>query len=255
VAETTTTANADDEIARLPDPGRLPEVRLYGHSSLVYWWPVWLIGYAMALLTYLQGGVVRLDEARQGLYHMSSTPGLVFTMVLLLVILITNVRVRGIASLATILGIAFVTVLFAWLDWWDNILRVVPQLAVHLNLGFYLVFSTALLVLWLLAVFVFDRLVYWRVRPGQLTEEHLIGGGEKSYDTHGMLFEQHGDDFFRHVILGLGAGDLKLMTTGAKKETIEIENVLFAQRKVARIQRLVAVSPDDAMALQENVTA
>jgi hypothetical protein len=66
-----------------------------------------------------------------------------------------------------------------------------------------------------------------------------------------MLFEQHGDDFFRHIVLGLGAGDLKLMTTGAKKETIEVENVLLAQRKINRIQRLVAISPDDALALQE----
>ncbi len=255
MAETTTTANADDEIARLPDPGRLPEVRLYGHSSLVYWWPVWLIGYAMALLIYLQGGVVRLDEARQGLYHMSSTPGLVFTMVLLLVILITNVRVRGIASLATILGIAF-------RDCAVRVARLVGQHPAGSAAARRPSQSRLLPRLFDRAAcplaarrFVFDRLVYWRVRPGQLTEERLIGGGEKSYDTHGMLFEQHGDDFFRHVILGLGAGDLKLMTTGAKKETIEIENVLFAQRKVARIQRLVAVSPDDAMALQENVTA
>jgi hypothetical protein len=62
-----------------------------------------------------------------------------------------------------------------------------------------------------------------------------------------MLFEQHGDDFFRHVVLGLGAGDLKLMTTGAKSEQIDIPNVLFANHKVKQIQRLVAVKPDDAL--------
>ena len=31
---------------------KVRELRLYSHSSLFYWWPVWLVGYAMALLTY-----------------------------------------------------------------------------------------------------------------------------------------------------------------------------------------------------------
>ena len=32
------------------------EVKLYSHSPIFYWWPVWLVGYLMALLTYLDGG-------------------------------------------------------------------------------------------------------------------------------------------------------------------------------------------------------
>ena len=239
----------DEKLQRLPDPDVLPEVRLYSHSTLFYWWPAWLIGYLMAIVTYFQGGLFRLDEAkRESLFTTTtSAPGLTFTTVLLLVILFTNVRIRGMASLATVLALAFLTTLLAWLGWWDDILRAIPELSVQMNLGFYLVFSTVLLVFWTLTFFVFDRLTYWRVRPGQLTEERVIGGGELSYDTRGMLFEQHADDFFRHIILGLGAGDLRLVTTGARKETIEIPNVLFVQRKVRHIQRLVSVKPDDAM--------
>ena len=29
------------------------QVIIYGHSQLLYWWPVWVIGYVMALLTWL----------------------------------------------------------------------------------------------------------------------------------------------------------------------------------------------------------
>lgn len=152
------------------------------------------------------------------------------------------------ASLATIFGVGFVATIIAWLGWWDNILTAVPELSIQMNVGFYLVFSTVLLAMWLLMFFVFDRLVYWRVRPGQLTEERVIGGGEMSYDTRGMLFEQHADDIIRHTVLGLGAGDLRLMTTGAKTDAIEIPNVLFAQSKVRKIQRLIAIKPDEAMA-------
>jgi hypothetical protein len=32
------------------------EVKLYSHSPIFYWWPVWAVGYLMALLTYLDGG-------------------------------------------------------------------------------------------------------------------------------------------------------------------------------------------------------
>jgi hypothetical protein len=243
-----TDAPVDDIINRYPDPAALPEIRLYSHSTIFYWWPVWATGYIMALITFLQGGVVRLDEAKRDSIFTSSAPGLTFTIVLLLVILFTNVRIRGMASLATVLGVGFLTMLVAWLGWWDDILRVIPELSIQMNLGFYLVFSTVLLSMWSMTFFVFDRMVFWRIRPGQLTEERVIGGGELSYDTRGMLFEQHADDFFRHVILGLGAGDLRLVTTGAKKEIIEIPNVLLAQSKVRRIQRLVAVKPDDALA-------
>ena len=41
-------------------------------------------------------------------------------------------------------------------------------------------FSTFLLIIWVLAFFVFDRLKFWRVRPGQLTVEYVIGGAERS---------------------------------------------------------------------------
>lgn len=231
---------------RLPDPEKeLPELKIYSHSTLLYWWPVWVAGYIMAGLTYIKGGVIELDQVRSEYFHSSSAIGVTYLLILLLVITFTNVKVRGVYSLAFVFAIAFIVVFFAWLGLWDEILSFIPNLSVHMNMGFYLVFSTALLIIWLLMFFIFDRMVFWRVRPGQLTEEHLIGGGEQSYDVRGMLFEQHGDDLFRHVILGLGAGDLSLITSGAREKTIHIPNVLFAERKVKMIQKLVSVKPDD----------
>lgn len=35
---------------------RAEEIRLYSHSNIFYWWPVWAVGYYLALLTYLGGG-------------------------------------------------------------------------------------------------------------------------------------------------------------------------------------------------------
>src|SRR5947208_4401237 len=36
----------------------LPELRIYSHSNLIYWWPVWVVGYAMAAITYFQNNLV-----------------------------------------------------------------------------------------------------------------------------------------------------------------------------------------------------
>ena len=234
--------NPDD----LPDiEQELPELKIYSHSPIFYWWPVWVSGYILAILSSLHGEAFRVDSNDVEWILASANPGVAFIAILLLVIIFTNVKLRGIYSVTTVLVMAFLSVLFAWLGWWDTILSTIPHLSVHMNVGFYLVFSSALLVVWLFSFFVFDRLTYWRIRPGQMTEERIVGAGERSYDTRGMLFEKHGEDLFRHVVLGLGAGDLRISTTGARKEELYIPNVLFADRKVRAIQKLISVKPDD----------
>ncbi len=50
-------------------------------------------------------------------------------------------------------------------------------------------------------------------RPGQMTEEHLIGGAAESFDTNGLRFQKLSSDFFR-ALLDLGAGDLKATAAG-----------------------------------------
>jgi hypothetical protein len=231
----------------LPDPGDLPELRIYSRSSIFFWWPVWLTGYILAAITYFSGETLSLSNGTKIFVHPDTGLGITFIVVLSLIMMFTNVRLRGIYSVVGLLVIAFVTVLFAWLGWWNGIFRLIPELTVYMNLGFYLTFSTLLLVIWALRFFFFDRLVFWRVRPGQLTEEHMIGGGEQSYDTRGMLFEQRANDFFRHTV-GIGSADLLLITTGAKKKEIDIPNVLFANRKIRTMQRLIAIKPEEALA-------
>ena len=233
---------------QLPDPDRrLPGVVIYSHSSLLYWWPVWLTGFVLAGLSYMFGHAFVADSGKIEWIHPNSGVGVTFILVLLLVILFTNVRMRGIYSITAIISIAFVTVFLAWMGWLDPVLRAIPQLSVFMSAGFYLTFSSALFVIWALSFFVFDRFTYWRVRPGQMTREHWVGGGEESFDVRGMLFEKHGEDFFRHGLLGLGSGDLSLKTAGANRQTIEIPNVTGVDRKVRAIQRLIAVKPDDLL--------
>src|SRR3954452_4005880 len=212
---------------------RTPQVFVYGHSTLFYWWPAWAFGFFFALLENVVLDPTD-DQAASGI-------GLSYISVLLLLVIFTNVRLRGIYSVVTLLAVAFLIVSFAWLGWWDRIAKLLPYLQVRMNTGFYLVFSTALFVIWSIMFFVFDRLTYWRIRPGQMTIEHLIGGGAESFDANALRFQKMSSDLFRAGI-GLGTGDLEVVGIGP--EPLRMTNVPFAERKVRAIERLISVTPD-----------
>jgi hypothetical protein len=193
----------------------------------------------MALITYRQGQEYQIGQTMTWI-HASSNPGLIFFLVLILVILITNFVLRGMASGLVLMGLAITVLLLAYFGWWDAIFGWFGGLKIHLNLGAYFWFSTLVFVVWLLCVFVPDRTSHWEIKPGQLTHVSLFGAGSKSYNTQGMALEKHRDDLFKHWILGLGSGDLQIRTSGATRERIDVPNVLFIGSKVETMQRLIA---------------
>jgi hypothetical protein len=226
------------------------EVRVYSHSLIFYWWPVWAAGYLLALLTYAQGEWVTFEFPNEHQVsvrmHPNQTLGVIFTFVFLLVILMTHFAVRGLASLTVIVAAIAVFLFIAYMGWWNDILEILANMAIYMNLGFYMFFSTVLFTVWALAVFVFVRFDYYMFRPGQLVHVTVFGGGEQTFDTRGMSVVKMRDDLFRHWILGIGSGDINVAATGARKAEFTIHNVLFLESKLARIQTLTAMKPDDS---------
>ena len=220
------------------------ELILVSHSSLFYWWPVWAVGFVLAAITYFMGTQETLGDNPPEYFHHSKALGITFVSVLLAVVAFTNMTLRGMVSGIFIMGALFLLVLFAWLGWWDFIYSAIPDIGIHMNFGFYIVTSTILFLMWAFTFFVFDRMTFWRVVPGQVTQEHLIGGGEQSFDVGGLVFEEFHDDPFRHYLLGFGTGDLKMTVRGAKTEEFYLKNVLFANTKVRKIQELIRRKPD-----------
>ena len=228
--------------ATAPEPRRQAEVIVYSHSNLFYWWPAWVVGFLMAFVTYAYGEQFQVGD-RTEYYHPDSVPGVVFFMTLLLVILITNVSLRGLMSAIVVMGAVLATVLLAYFDLWDRVLGWFAGLNIHMNLGAYFWFSAALFMTWVVTVFLFDHMSYWRVTPGQITRVHVLGAGSRSYDTENLVLEKHRDDLFRHWILGLGSGDLHITTHGARADRVYIPNVLFVGSKVAALERMIASEP------------
>jgi len=222
-------------------------VTVYSHSPIFYWWPVWLMGYILALLTYIQGVETPFGDIHV-MIHPNPVLGVMFTFVFLLVILMTHIAVRGLASVTVIITLIAAAFLFGWMGWWEAIMRALGSLAIYMNLGFYLFFSSAVFLVWCLAIFVFDHTKWWTFRPGQMIYETALGTGQQTYDTRGMAVQKLRDDLFRHWILGLGSGDIHITTTGARKEEFVIPNVLFVGAKLDHIQRLASMHPETSEA-------
>jgi hypothetical protein len=273
------------------------EIRVYSHSPLFYWWPVWLFGFVFSLITLMDGdrmvivpgesllvkdraenGKVRYtvhappsdtdpmarlttpatDTARQDLEkagtrlppgseahlirpHVSARSwiGPTYVIILLLVIVITSVPLRGLWSLVVLIGLVVLALLVSLFKWWDDILGALYGLHIFINLAGYLLLSTALFIAWAVATFIFDRRSYIIFTPGQIRVCEEIGSREKTYDTTGMTIEKHRDDWFRHIFLGFGSGDLSVRTAGADRNEILMPNVALIGFKIDPIQQLI----------------
>ena len=61
-----------------PEAEKLPpvsELKVYSHSSLIYWWPVWAVGYLMAFLTYSFGHKYQIGQDAEWIHSSSNLDG------------------------------------------------------------------------------------------------------------------------------------------------------------------------------------
>ena len=164
--------------------------------------------------------------------------GSFFVIVLLLVIIITNVPLRGLWSFLVLMGILLIAVLVTLFKAWDQIFETIGDLRIHINMAGYLFLGVAVFVLWALATWVFDRRAYVIFTPGQIRVCEHIGDAEQTYPTVGMSLEKQRDDLFRHYILGFGSGDLILRLANGDKE-IRLPNVLGIGWQLRTVQDML----------------
>jgi hypothetical protein len=165
--------------------------------------------------------------------------GVLFAIVLLLVIVITNVPLRGLWSVVIIAAILVLALLLALFDLWETVLTWFSFLDIRINAGGYMFISVILFIMWAVTTYGFDRFIYMVFTPGQLKVRAAIGEGEQVYDARGMTLEKQRSDLFRHWGLGIGSGDLIVRTSGAQSHYFEFPNVLFVGRKVKRIEDMM----------------
>jgi lysylphosphatidylglycerol synthetase-like protein (DUF2156 family) len=260
--------------ASLNVPLAAEEIRIVSHCTLFYWWPVWAFGFIMALLTFMtnqrmvlvdrgatfekranvsvEGEPTLKDRGVWVLSEKTKIPhnemvrispnknlGVLFSIVLLIVIAITNIPLRGMWSVIVLVMIVSLSIIFALLDWWDAILTALQILDIRINFEGYMLISTVLFVLWVIVFFFFDNQIYMVFTSNQFRVRQEIGDGETAYQNTGIQIQKQRSDLFRHWILGFGSGDLIVNTAGAQAHHFEMPNVLFIGRKVNQIEKLL----------------
>src|SRR5437588_31842 len=104
------------------------ELKVVQHSMLFYWWPVWAVGF------------------------------LLFVGVLLLVIVITNVPLRGLWSVVVIVLLVLGVVIISLIqDAWASIFHWFGLLDIHINAAGFLAVALVLFAIWAITVFWFDQ--------------------------------------------------------------------------------------------------
>jgi hypothetical protein len=230
------------------------EIKIYWHSPILYWWPVWLAALLMAAWTMLDNyhmvlvpeeAVIQSDGVRvpagktveAPLVHVARSrwPGILFLVTLVFTVFLTTSSLRGPWALFGGAVLVALILLFNWLDWWTPISHWFSLLRVHINLGAYLAVAIPLFLLWALTIFFFDRRTYVVFSTGQVRIRDELGSAEKVYDTMSVSFEKEQYDWLRFLI-GLGAGDLLVRTGGAQPTFYELPNVIGVGEKLRLIE-------------------
>ncbi len=280
----------------------MDEIRIYSHSPLFYWWPVWLFAFIFALVTLADNNRLAIvpgealavrekvgnkvitdiygvpDDDRMNKFTVTATEeekqrvresnkefkdaearlpvgsevvrmrphisprtwmGPMYLIILMLVIVITSVPLRGLWSLVALIGIVVIVLLISLFKLWDTILTAFIGLHVFINLAGYLLLAVVVCAAWAAATFIFDRRSYMIFTPGQIRVCEEIGSRERTYDTTGMTIEKRRDDWFRHVFLGFGSGDMVVRTAGADRHEILMPNVALIGFKIDPIQQMM----------------
>lgn len=220
---------------------------VYEHSDLLYWWVVWSYGFLCALLTRVQGKEILLEGTRPVLVYPGAWLGISFVMLVLFVLTFTTLRARGVMSLVLFL-VLLATGLFVQIFYgWDQLLGFVPLLLVYMNLAFYLLFSGILLVVWMFAILVHDRLTSYEFGRGSISKRVALGEGGENSTSPQVETARRSDDIFVHRILGLaflgfGTGDIEVRfsTPGSGQRLYVLRNIWCAGRVEREINRLIA---------------
>jgi hypothetical protein len=241
-------AMPDQAAASTPTQPAGPEIRIYAHSPIIYWWVIWAYGFFCAALTYVQGDRLTVNAETKPIFmHTSPWVGLSFTVLLLIVIVATSVRARGINALLLMLLMAGAGVATYFIMRMPGLWNEPPALLLHMNLAFYLLMSTILFLVWFVIVFIVDRLSYWRVRGTQVERVQLFGSAlgraPESWSAMHIRMTRYSDDLIAHKILalgflGLGTSDIdaKVSIFGGGHEQFRIENVWRAARPLKAVQ-------------------
>ena len=215
---------------------QLSELRVYTHSPILYWWPIWLLGFVFGFLSLFVGG--------EGTEAAARVQGQTFVFVLVFVIFSTTVKLRGANSVILGLLLAIGGILLATANLSGPIANFIGGLDIRMSPAFYWFVGLTVFLMWAVMIFGFDKVKFYEIAPGQVRERVFWGSGDRAESGANARCKYLKDDFLRHRMLGLiVTGDIEI--TLANGEVWYLHNVIFAKQKANRINELIVTRPVD----------
>lgn len=215
---------------------QLSEIKVYTHSPILYWWPIWSLG--------LLFGFVSLFVSGEGTEAAARVQGQTFVFVLVFVIFSTTVKLRGANSVILGLMLLIGGILLATANLSGPIASFIGGLDIRMSPAFYWFVGISVFIMWAVMIFGFDKVKFYEIAPGQVRERVFWGSGDRAESGANARCRYLKDDFLRHRILGIVVtGDIEI--TLADGEVWYLHNVLFAKEKANRINELIVTRPVD----------
>lgn len=233
------------EAASRPKPERLPsEVHLWGHSGILYWWVVWVYGYICAGITEFSGrpfdwAASESTDALISTIHPNPWLGSSFLLVVLFIIIFSAVRVKGYIVLMVGMALLIMVLLADRLGLEPTGVAAINLPPVHMSFGFYILISTVLFVFWFVAVFIMDRLSYWRFTPGAAEQLNFHFVEDHRFPTLMMQVRSQPVDFLRKVLgLNMTRDIVLTFNMGGNKVEFAVPNAWGVKRKLRYIEAM-----------------
>ena len=215
---------------------QLSTLKIYTHSPILYWWPIWVLGFIFGFVSMFVGG--------EGTEAAARVQGQTFVFVLVFVIFSTTVKLRGANSVILGLILLIGGILLATANLSGPIAAFIGGLDIRMSPAFYWFVGASVFVMWAVMIFGFDKVKFYEIAPGQVRERVFWGSGDRAESGANARCKYLKDDFLRHRILGLVVtGDIEI--TLGDGEVWYLHNVLFAKEKAHRINELIVTRPVD----------
>lgn len=215
---------------------QLSTLKIYTHSPILYWWPIWVLGLVFGFVSMFVGG--------EGTEAAARVQGQTFVFVLVFVIFSTTVKLRGANSVILGLILLIGGILLATANLSGPVAAYIGGLDIRMSQSFYWFIGISVFIMWAVMIFGFDKVKFYEIAPGQVRERVFWGSGDRAESGANARCKYLKDDFLRHRMLGLVVtGDIEI--TLGDGEVWYLHNVLFAKEKAHRINELIVTRPVD----------
>ncbi|MEM9570769.1 MAG: hypothetical protein AAF996_04840 [Pseudomonadota bacterium] len=222
---------------------QLKNLKVYAHSPIIYWWPIWALGLLFGFVSMFLPDTVG-TAAEEPVSTAALVQGQTFVFVLVFVIFSTTVKLRGANSVILGLIMAIGVILLFMANMFGPIAAYIGGLDIYMSPSFYWFVGIAVFLMWAVMVFGFDKVKFYEIAPGQVRERVYWGSGDRAESGANARCRYLKDDFLRHRMLGGNLlGDIEI--TLADGEIWYLHNVLFAKTRADRINELIVTRPVD----------